>query len=165
MCLFPPHLDSRLEFSFLLNSCLDIVKIRQDQMSVDQNLGLLHAVDERLAAYCWLTNTGVKLLVVVDMAGRSADFSGAGTDKKKGTPVVGLRDSDLKPVCLEGYMSFAIRRGIYSYLLGIPSFADCLHPAPTKPLLRPGRTLSSGDCDDVEIGPIENHGQEIYCGS
>lgn len=70
-------------------------------MSVDQNLGLLHAVDERLAAYCWLTNTGVKLLVVVDMAGRPAgEFSGSGADKKKGSPVVSLRESELKPVCL-----------------------------------------------------------------
>jgi hypothetical protein len=102
MSLFPPHTESRLEFSFLLNSCLDIVKIRQDQMSVDQNLGLLHAVDERLAAYCWLTNTGVKLLVVVDMAGRPAgEFAGSGADKKKGAPVVSLRESELKPVSWE----------------------------------------------------------------
>lgn len=69
-------------------------------MAVDQNLGLLHAVDERLAAYCWLTNTGVKLIVVVDMAGRPAgEFSGSSADKKKGA-VVSLRESELKPVRL-----------------------------------------------------------------
>jgi hypothetical protein len=44
--------------------------------------------------YGWLTNTGVKLVVVVDMEGRSA----TALDSKSST-VVGLRDSDLKPVC------------------------------------------------------------------
>lgn len=35
--------------------------------------GLLHAVDERLAAYGYETNTGVKFVVVVDMRGRRID--------------------------------------------------------------------------------------------
>lgn len=35
--------------------------------------GLLHAVDERLAAYGFETNTGVKFVAVVDMRGRRID--------------------------------------------------------------------------------------------
>jgi trafficking protein particle complex subunit 2 len=54
----------------------------------------LQAVDERLAAYGWLTNTGIKFVIVVDMAGRPP---GPEDDKKRSLPIVGLRDSDLKP--------------------------------------------------------------------
>lgn len=63
-------MDSIIEFSFLLNSCLDIFEIRQKQTAIDQDLGLLQAVDERLAAYGWLTTTGVKFLVIVDVVGQ-----------------------------------------------------------------------------------------------
>ena len=81
--------------SFLLNSCLDIFDIRQNNNTIDQDLGLLQAVDERLATYGWLTNTGVKFVVVVDMAGRPFNPD---EDRKKNPLVTGLRDSDLKPV-------------------------------------------------------------------
>lgn len=70
--------------------------MRQKQTSVDQDLGLLHAVDERLAAYGWLTTTGVKLLVIVDVLGQPLPT----TERTKGAAVAGLKDSDLKPVCL-----------------------------------------------------------------
>src|SRR5689334_18253178 len=79
--------------SFLLNSCLDIFEIRQNSKTIDQDLGLLQAIDERLATYGWLTNTGIKFIVVVDMAGRPPDPS---DDKKRFVPIVGLRDSDVK---------------------------------------------------------------------
>jgi len=95
--LFPPYSDSTIEFSFLLNSCLDIFDIRCKQTSIDQDLGLLHAIDERLAAYGWLTTTGVKLLIIVDLFGQE-DVSGVG--KPAGPAINGLRDSDMKPVCL-----------------------------------------------------------------
>ena len=88
-------MESRLEFSFLLNSCLDILETKQKQTSVDQDLGLLHAVDERLSVYGWLTNTGIKLLVVVDLAGKPTTTE---LEKRKGHAVSTLRDSDLKPV-------------------------------------------------------------------
>jgi hypothetical protein len=100
--LFPPYSDSTIEFSFLLNSCLDIFDIRCKQTSIDQDLGLLHAIDERLAAYGWLTTTGVKLLVIVDLFGQE-DVSGAG--KPAGSAINGLRDSDMKPVCLASMSS------------------------------------------------------------
>ncbi|OKP02312.1 hypothetical protein PENSUB_7076 [Penicillium subrubescens] len=93
--LFPPYTDATIEFSFLLNSCLDIFEIRRKQTSIDQDLGLLHAIDERLAAYGWLTTTGVKLLIIVDMFGQESVSAG----KPTGPAVSGLRDSDLKPVC------------------------------------------------------------------
>ena len=83
-----------LELSFLLNSCLDIFEIRQNNKTIDQDLGLLQAVDERLATYGWLTNTGIKFIIVVDMAGRPP---GPEDEKKRSAPIVGLRDSDLKP--------------------------------------------------------------------
>lgn len=47
--------------------------------------GLLHAVDDRLAAYGYETNTGVRFVVVVDV--------------RAGDSRAGLRDADLRPVC------------------------------------------------------------------
>lgn len=90
-------MDSIIEFSFLLNSCLDIFEIRQKQTAIDQDLGLLQAVDERLAAYGWLTTTGVKLLIIVDVVGQIPVDSGRSTS----AAMAGLRDSDLKPVRLQ----------------------------------------------------------------
>lgn len=98
IALFPPYSDAMIEFSFLLNSCLDIFEIRRKQTSIDQDLGLLHAIDERLAAYGWLTTTGVKLLVIVDLFGPEATSA-----RLVGPAVSGLRDSDLKPVCCSLY--------------------------------------------------------------
>jgi hypothetical protein len=43
--------------------------------------------------YGWLTNTGVKFVIVVDMEGKPA----AAQDGKSST-AIGLRDADLKPV-------------------------------------------------------------------
>ena len=81
----------------MLNSCLDIFDIRQHNKTIDQDLGLLQAIDERLAMYGWLTTTGVKFVIIVDMAGRPVPQAG---ERGKLPPVVGLRDSDLKPVRL-----------------------------------------------------------------
>lgn len=50
--------------------------------------------------YGWLTNTGVKIVIVVDMEGRPA----TALDTKAAT-AVGLRDADVKPV------SLAVRHG------------------------------------------------------
>lgn len=93
--LFPPYQNSTIEFSFLLNSCLDIFEIRQKQTSIDQDLGLLHAMDETLAAYGWLTTTGVKFLVIVNLGGQPA----VGCEAHSTAAIAGLKDSDLKPVC------------------------------------------------------------------
>ncbi|KZM25245.1 ATP binding [Ascochyta rabiei] len=91
--LFPAEERAPLEFQFLLSSCLDIFEARLPYKTADQDFGLLQAVDERLAMYGWLTNTGVKIVIVVDMEGRPA----TALDSKAAT-AVGLRDADLKPV-------------------------------------------------------------------
>ncbi|KAL5050190.1 hypothetical protein BDW71DRAFT_121793 [Aspergillus fruticulosus] len=92
--LFPPYLGSAIEFSFLLNSSLDIFEIRQKQTSIDQDLGLLQAIDERLATYGWLTTTGVKFFIIVDMIG---DQASSGIDETQGSARSGFREADLKP--------------------------------------------------------------------
>lgn len=91
--LFPAEERAPLEFQFLLSSSLDIFEARLPHKTADQDFGLLQAVDERLAMYGWLTNTGVKFVIVVDMEGRPA----TALDSKAAT-AVGLRDADMKPV-------------------------------------------------------------------
>lgn len=78
----------------MLNSCLDIFEARMPNKTVGQDFGLLHALDERIAMYGWLLNTGIKLVIVVDMEGRPAPNSEAAK-----AAVLGLRNSDLTPVC------------------------------------------------------------------
>ena len=80
-----------LEFSFMLNSCLDIFEARMPSKGLTHDFGLLHALDERIAMYGWMTNTGVKLVIVVDMEGVPAEGA-------KVTAGLGLRNSDLTPV-------------------------------------------------------------------
>ncbi|CAD0097240.1 unnamed protein product, partial [Aureobasidium vineae] len=63
---------SKLDFSFMLSTCLDIFEARLPEKNVGQDFGLLQAIDERLAMYGWLTNTGVKLVIIVDMEGRQS---------------------------------------------------------------------------------------------
>lgn len=77
----------------MLNSCLDIFEARLPNKNLTHDFGLLHALDERIAMYGWLTNTGVKLVIVVDMEGAPAEGS-------KITASLGLRNSDLTPVSL-----------------------------------------------------------------
>jgi hypothetical protein len=93
--LFPPYLGSAIDFSFLLNSSLDIFEIRQKQTSVDQDLGLLQAVDERLASYGWITTTGLKFLIIVDLIG---DQTSSVVNEVRGSVRAGVREADLKPV-------------------------------------------------------------------
>ena len=90
---------SPLQFSLVLSSTLDVFALRRDGASptVTGDVGLLHAVDERLAAYGFETNTGVKFVVVVDMRGRRVDASLA-TAAAKGAGAAGLREGEMKPV-------------------------------------------------------------------
>ncbi|KAK8212937.1 hypothetical protein M8818_003102 [Zalaria obscura] len=81
---------NKLEFSFMLSTCLDIFEARMPTKMVGQDFGLLQAIDERLAMYGWLTNTGVKFVIVVDMEGRAQQ-------EGKNAAVLGLRNSDLTP--------------------------------------------------------------------
>ncbi|KAJ5556908.1 Sedlin [Penicillium tannophilum] len=132
IALFPPYSDAMIEFSFLLNSCLDIFEIRRKQTSIDQDLGLLHAIDERLAAYGWLTTTGVKLLIIVDLFGPEATSA-----RLVGPAVSGLRDSDLKP-------AFRALQSAYIQLLQNPFYSPDDH-VPT-----PGVTAgSASSCQSI----------------
>ncbi|KAL8305668.1 hypothetical protein RB600_008517 [Gaeumannomyces tritici] len=87
--LFPSHdpatntlapVRTPLQFSLLLSSTLDVFELRARNHAaggtgLSGDLGLLHAVDERLAAYGFETNTGVRFVIVVDMRGRRVDAS------------------------------------------------------------------------------------------
>lgn len=78
-----------LEYSFLLNASLDIFELRtRDRNRVDQDLGMLQAVDERLSIWGWETGTGTKFAIVVDMWG------------KEGRPSTGfgVKGEDVRPV-------------------------------------------------------------------
>ncbi|KAF8459046.1 Sedlin, N-terminal conserved region-domain-containing protein [Terfezia claveryi] len=57
--MHPPPTVSRI-------TCISIVG---KQKTADQDFGLLYAVSEDLAAYGWLTNTGVKFVVFVSCVG------------------------------------------------------------------------------------------------
>lgn len=87
-----PSERNKLEFSFMLNSCLDIFEARMPSKGLTHDFGLLHALDERIAMYGWQTNTGVKFVIVIDMEGAAAEGG-------RVTAGLGLRNSDLTPVC------------------------------------------------------------------
>lgn len=55
---------------------------------------MLHAIDERLAAYGFETNTGVKFVVIVDMRGRLVG-------NEKGGGSLGLREGEMKLVSVD----------------------------------------------------------------
>jgi hypothetical protein len=93
-----PQERDELEYSMMLNSCLDIFEARMPTKTAGHDFGLLQALDERLAMYGWLLNTGIKLVIVVDMEGRPAEAGQL-------TSALGLRNSDLTPVCTQ-YLLF-----------------------------------------------------------
>ncbi|KAL4763119.1 uncharacterized protein BDW70DRAFT_15145 [Aspergillus foveolatus] len=115
--LFPPYLGSAIDFSFLLNSSLDIIEIRQKQTCVDQDLGLLQAVDERLASYGWITTTGVKFLIIVDLIG---DQTSSVINEVRGSVRSGIREADLKP-------AFRALQAAYIRLLQNPFYSPDDH--------------------------------------
>ena len=90
--LFPPGERDALEFQFMLSSSLDIFEARLPEQSADHDFGLLQAIDERLAMYGWVTNTGVKFVIVIDMEGKPPDPS-----VNRNSAVLGVRDSDMRP--------------------------------------------------------------------
>ncbi|KAK6359521.1 hypothetical protein TWF696_000677 [Orbilia brochopaga] len=87
-------LTTSLDLHLLLHSTLDVFDARLPQKTADQDFGLLFAIDERLAAYGWMTNTGIKFVVIVDQG-----FSGSSGLSSRGGGLGGaIRDADLKPV-------------------------------------------------------------------
>ncbi|KAI4863070.1 snare-like protein [Hypoxylon rubiginosum] len=155
-------LRTPIQFSLLLSSTLDVFEARaraggsntQQQQSggssnvpiVSGDFGLLHAVDERLAAYGFETNTGVRFVAVVDMRGRLPPGSvgagsggapsssagigagggggGAGAGLRGG---VGLREAELRVV-------FRAMQTAYVRLLQNPFYDPDEH----APLVPPG---------------------------
>ncbi|KAI0148742.1 Longin-like domain-containing protein [Xylariaceae sp. FL1272] len=126
-----------LQFSLLLSGTLDIFEHRSkaaspqapgsNSMLLSGDYGLLHAIDERLAAYGFETNTGVKFVAVVDMRGRGPNTttgSSLGGMGGKGGTGVGLRDSELRPV-------FKAMQTAYVHLLQNP-FYDPEEGGPEK---------------------------------
>ncbi|KAI1646284.1 snare-like protein [Daldinia loculata] len=112
-------LRTPLQFSLLLSSTLDIFETRARRAGtaptagatatattatttttpiLSGDFGLLHAVDERLAAYGFETNTGVKFVAVVDMRGRVAGGGGGAGSAGIIRGGVGLRETELRVV-------------------------------------------------------------------
>ncbi|KAI0842448.1 snare-like protein [Hypoxylon sp. FL0890] len=148
-------LRTPLQFSLLLSSTLDVFETRARRGGsgaqsgpaggsttpiVTGDFGLLHAVDERLAAYGFETNTGVKFVAVVDMRGRitlpsgvvNAGVGGAGEKGGMGAGAgagirggIGLRETDLRVV-------FRAMQTAYVRLLQNP-FYDPDEHAPLMP--------------------------------
>ncbi|KAI5799960.1 Sedlin, N-terminal conserved region-domain-containing protein [Geopyxis carbonaria] len=96
--LSPPASDSqfltqgtsrdRLAFHFLIHTTLDIFASRLPaKTNGDSDFGLLYSVDEGLALYGWLTNTGIKFVIAVETP--SGDSASA---------PVGLREGEMKGV-------------------------------------------------------------------
>ena len=90
-------LRTPLQFSLILSSTLDIFEARSKANvssggGLSGDFGLLHAIDERLAAYGFETNTGVRFVAIVDMRGRIVGDDGARSQ------VTGLRDGEMKLV-------------------------------------------------------------------
>ncbi|KAH0495178.1 hypothetical protein TgHK011_008743 [Trichoderma gracile] len=67
-----------LQFSLLLSSTIDVFDLRSKNSSASGDFGLLHAIDDRLAAYGFETNTGVRMVCIVDMRGRRVEAGGSG---------------------------------------------------------------------------------------
>lgn len=100
IALFPPYDSNKsayLEFSFLLNASLDIFEARtRDRNRVDQDLGMLQAIDERLSLWGWQTGTGTKFAIIVDARGKGFEggsMTGSGVKGSKG-----MGDGDVKVV-------------------------------------------------------------------
>ena len=111
--------------TFLLSSSIDIFEARTNAKSIDQDCGLLQAIDERLAMYGWQTNTGTKFVIIVDMEGRPP----AATESSIAT-INGLKDSDLKPVSIFmmcSSQSNKTNETPLKHLIGISSHTISIH--------------------------------------
>lgn len=138
---------SELEYSMMLNSCLDIFEARMPSKTVGHDFGLLHALDERIAMYGWLLNTGIKLVIAVDMEGRPAEPG-------RPTSALGLRNSDLTP-------AFQALQTAYIRLLRNPFYVPDEHD-PRSAHARNGVTMQIGS--PKFIGEVDRIGKAWYPG-
>ncbi|KAH6613759.1 Longin-like domain-containing protein [Chaetomium sp. MPI-SDFR-AT-0129] len=127
-----------LQFSLILSSTLDVFELRARQNAaagtgLTGDFGLLHAVDDRLAAYGFETNTGTRFVAIVDMRGRRLDGTGAGVGggagggggagNSVGATGVGLREGEMRVV-------FKAMQVAYIKLLQNPFFEPDEHSPP-----------------------------------
>ncbi|KAL2263799.1 hypothetical protein VTK26DRAFT_5091 [Humicola hyalothermophila] len=133
-----------LQFSLILSSTLDVFELRARQNAaagtgLTGDFGLLHAVDDRLAAYGFEINTGVRFVVVVDMRGRRLDPAAAAAQDHKriagagAGAVAGLREGEMRPV-------FKAMQVAYIRLLQNPFFEPDEHSPPAG---QGGRKITS----------------------
>ena len=98
--LFPPYEATKgahLEFSFILNASLDIFDARtRDRNRVDQDLGMLQAIDEKLSIWGWQTGTGTKFAIIVNVQGKGGGKGGMADSATRASKGVG--DGDLRVV-------------------------------------------------------------------
>ncbi|KAK4042611.1 trafficking protein particle complex subunit 2-like protein [Parachaetomium inaequale] len=132
-----------LQFSLILSSTLDVFELRSRQnaaagVGLTGDFGLLHAVDDRLAAYGFETNTGTRFVVIVDMRGRRIDGALAagladGRDKRIAGAAAGLREGEMRPV-------FKAMQVAYIRLMQNPFFDPDDHSPPAG---QGGRKITS----------------------
>lgn len=134
-----------LQFSLILSSTLDVFDLRARQnaaagVGLTGDFGLLHAIDDRLAAYGFQTNTGTRFVAVVDMRGRRLDSAAAaaaladGRDKRiAGATATGLREGEMRPV-------FKAMQAAYIRLLQNPFYDPDEHSPPAGQV---GRKITS----------------------
>ncbi|KAL2162428.1 hypothetical protein VTH06DRAFT_7341 [Thermothelomyces fergusii] len=119
-----------LQFALILSSTLDIFELRSRQnaaagVGLTGDFGLLHAVDDRLAAYGFETNTGTRFVAIVDMRGRRIDGAIADArDKRAVGAATGLREGEMRPV-------FKAMQTAYTKLMQNPFFDPDEHSPPT----------------------------------
>lgn len=150
-------LRTPLQFSLILASSLDIFEARAtlaktsssasasiglsggtNSGTLTGDLGLLHAIDERLAVYGFETNTRVRFVAVVDMRGRvngrlSSVSASSTTSSAAATAGMGLREGEMKPV-------FRAMQAAYIRLLQNPFYEPDEHSPVTG---RGGKKITS----------------------
>ena len=66
----------------------------QDKAHVNQDLGCLQNVDERLSIWGWETGTGARFAIIVDIWGKEGKPNAPGRELLP----IGVKDAELKPV-------------------------------------------------------------------
>ncbi|KAI9738531.1 MAG: hypothetical protein M1818_005428 [Claussenomyces sp. TS43310] len=135
---FSVPIKSSFQFSLLLSSTLDLFEARSKASStssgvVSGDLGLLAAIDERLSAYGFETNTGVKFVAIVDMCGRKVEGIEDVVRSVRTKTVLSVREGDLKVV-------FRAMQVSYTRLLQNPFYEPDKHTPATG---RGGREIKS----------------------
>ena len=116
----------------------------QDKNRVDQDLGCLQNVDERLSIWGWETGTGARFAIVVDIWGKEGKNHIPGREMLQ----IGVKDADLKPVRRFPYNRERWAQYVLTQIfgmIGFQSITDCIHSIATEPFLRTGRSYADGN--------------------